>query len=181
MAINANLDEAAGTVTLTHPNLPQLTFAPDSDQAAFLEWVAPLMPTNRAASARILRVHERGMTDTPYPSISLNSLSPLSELSTAMDQDVSALRFRGNLWFDNLAPWVEREWIGKTVRIGSAELIVKENTVRCRATTANTNTGEYDLDTLTALKSNWGHQEFGVYAVVTKSGPIAQGDTIEVL
>ena len=44
MAITARLDEAAGTVTLTHPDRPPLTFDPDTDSAAFLAWVAKRPP-----------------------------------------------------------------------------------------------------------------------------------------
>ena len=78
MAINSVTDEAAGTVTLTHPERPALTFDPDKEEQAFLDWVRPLMPEDRAQSARIVRVEGRGMTDTDYPSISLLNLASKS-------------------------------------------------------------------------------------------------------
>ena len=41
----------------------------------------------------------------------------------------------------------------------------------------NPETGVLDADTLAALKS-FGHQEFGIYGVVTKSGAVALGDAV---
>lgn len=180
MAINAAVDEATGTLTLTHPNRPDLTFDPDREQDAFLDWVRPLMPENRSASARILRPETRGMTDTDFPSVSLLNIASNDALSAAMEQPLSMLRWRGNIHIEGLAPWAEQGWIGKRIRIGSVEFEVREEILRCLATTANPETGDRDADTLKALKETFGHQNFGVYAVVTKSGAIALNDPVEV-
>lgn len=179
MAINATTDEAAGTVTLTHPERPDLTFDPDTEDRAFLDWVRPLMPENRAQSTRIVRVEGRGMTDTDFPSISLINLASNEALAEKMGQDLSPLRWRGNIHLTGLPAWAEFDWVGKTIRIGTAELEVREPIVRCLATTANPATGERDADTLGALDSFCGHQDFGIYAVVTKTGDITTGDTVE--
>jgi len=181
MAIDAKVDDDSGTVTLTHPNLPLLKFDPDGNCQAFLDWVRPLMPKDRAKSAWVIRVPGRGMTDSDFPSISLNNLSSNQALSQRIGQELSPLRWRGNVWLDGLGAWEEFKWLGKTLRIGQAELYVKERIVRCLATTANPNTGKRDADTLKALNDGWGHQEFGVYAKVTKTGKIALGDTLQVL
>lgn len=181
MAINASSDEATGTVTLTHPDLGTLVFNPDEDTAAFLNWVHPIMPENRAQSAAIVRVDGRGMTDTDFPSISLLNMASNDALSTEIGQQLSMDRWRGNIFMDGLGPWEEKKWIGKTLRIGTVEFSVREEITRCLATTANPKTGVRDAETLKTLNSVFGHQEFGVYAVVTRSGDIAVGDTIEVL
>ncbi|SLN61709.1 MOSC domain protein [Roseovarius albus] len=181
MAINAVADETSETVTLAHPDRPALTFAPDTESDQFLDWVKPLMPVNRAQSASIVRVEGRGMTDTDYPSISLINLASNDDMSARMRQDISALRWRCNLHFTGFAAWEELGWIGKTIRAGEVELKVREPIERCLATTANPDTGERDADTLGTLKAAFGHQNFGIYAEVTKSGDIHAGDTVEVL
>lgn len=181
MAIDTTTDEATGTVTLTHPDRPALTFDPDTEARAFLDWVRPLMPENRAQSTRIVRVEGRGMTDTDFPSISLINLASNDALAEQMGQDLSPLRWRGNIHLTGLPAWKEFDWVGKTIRIGTAELEVREPIVRCLATTANPATGERDADTLGALKSFCGHQDFGIYAVVTKTGDITTGDTVDPL
>lgn len=181
MAVSARSDIAANTVTLSHPDLPDFCFEPDDDVAGFLDWVRPLMPPDRAASARLVRVPGRGMTDTDFPSISLNSLASHRALEGRLGRGLSPLRWRGNILFDGGAPWEEFDWIGRTVRIGGAELEVRERIGRCLATAANPETGQRDTDTLGLLEEGWNHTDFGVYAVVTKSGQIAIDDTIEVL
>lgn len=181
MAINTAVNEGAGTVTLSHPNRPDLTFDPDTEEAAFLDWVRPLMPADRSPSAKILRPALNGMTDTDFPSVSLLNIASNEALATAMGQPLSMLRWRGNIHIEGLAPWAERNWLGKRVRIGSVEFDVREEIVRCLATTANPETGERDADTLKALNETFGHQNLGVYAVVTKSGEIALDDLVEVL
>lgn len=180
-AITATLDEAEELVTLFHPDRPPLQFRPEQDSAAFLGWVAPLLPAGRAASANIVRVPGRGMTDTDYPSISLNNLASNHAVGRKLGTDLSPLRWRGNFWLDGLRPWQEFDWLGKTIRIGSAELVVREPIRRCLATTANPETGQRDADTLQALQSGWGHQDFGVYCEVVKSGEIQIGDMPEML
>ena len=71
MAITSRMDEASQQVTLSHPDRPDLSFDPDRDVHAFLDWIRPLMPANRAQSVGIHRAPRRGMTDSDYPSVSL--------------------------------------------------------------------------------------------------------------
>ncbi len=180
-AIHAVLDEATETLTLSHPDLPDLQFNPDADQARFLDWVAPIMPTDRAASAGIIRVPDRGMTDTDFPSVSLINLASHRAVGQRLGQDLSPLCWRGNFLIEGLPLWEEFDWIGKRLRVGTVELEVRERIVRCLATTSNPETGRRDADTLKALEEGWGHTDFGVYAVVANPGTISLGDSLELL
>ena len=181
MAISARLDEADETVTLSHPDREPLTFRPDdtTDLSAFLDWTRPLMPTDRAASAGIVRVDGRGMTDTDFPSISLASLASLKALSDCMGQPLDPRRFRANFWIEGLEPWHEFDWIGQTIKIGELTFRVEERIERCLATTANPETGRRDADTLGALNDGWGHQDFGIYLTALKTGELATGAAVE--
>jgi len=102
-------------------------------------------------------------------------------MSDTMDEDISALRWRCNIHLSGIPAWEEFNWIGHTVRVGKAELLVRERIVRCLATTANPATGLRDADTLGTLKTRFGHQDFGVYAEVVTSGEIAIDDPVDVL
>ena len=133
------------------------------------------MPADRAASAGIVRVPGRGMTDSDYPSISLIGQASHRAISQHAGADLSILRWRGNFVLDGLAPWQEFEWIG------SAEVVVRERIVRCMATAANPKTGQRDVDMLKVLKDGYGHTDFGVYAEVVRSGDISRGDTVTVI
>ena len=183
MAIKASVDEAAGTIHLTHPKLGDLTINPEiaADAERLLEWTRSIMPPNRASSVKLVSAPDRGMTDTDFASVSLNSTSSLKSLSEKAEADLSPLRFRGNIWVDGAEPWDEFNWIGKEVQIGETRLFVREPIGRCLATTANPETGERDVNTLAALKEGWGHQDFGVYAKVLQGGQVRPGDKLVVL
>lgn len=178
MAISARL--AGDTVTLSHPKQPDLSFDPDTQQDMFLNWVKPLMPADRAASARIIRAPGRGMTDSDFPSISLCNMASHRAVEQKLGQNLSINRWRGNIWFDGLPLWEEFDWPGREIRIGETLLRVRERITRCLATTANPETGERDADTLGAL-SAWDHQDFGVYAEVIEGGKIEIGNKVEVI
>ena len=75
MAISSTLDEGTGRITLRHPDRPDLSFDPATEQAAFLDWVRPLMPADRAQSARLVRAQARGMTDAPFASVTLCNMA----------------------------------------------------------------------------------------------------------
>lgn len=179
MAITAHLDEACTRVTLSHPERPDLTFCPDdpADLVDFLGWLRPLNPANRAQPAQIVKAG-RAMTDTDYPSVPIFSLASNRDLSARMGVDLSPDRWRGNLWVEGAAPWAEFDWVGRTLRIGDATLQVEEPIRRCRATMANPSTGQIDADTLTALNTGYGHQNFGVYARVVDGGVMGLNDVV---
>ena len=180
MAITAELDEASETLTLHHPDRPDLTFRPEADPQALIDWVRPLMPENRAASARLVRVPGRGMTDSDFPSVTLCNHSSHRAVEQRLGQDLSIHRWRGNIWLDGLGPWEEFEWMDKKIRIGSAVFQVREPTDRCLATTSNPETGRRDADILGALK-HWGHQDFSVRAAVIESGEVKHDDPVELI
>ncbi|HSF93274.1 MAG TPA: MOSC domain-containing protein [Paracoccaceae bacterium] len=182
-AVTAEVDEAAGAVTLRHPSAGVLTVNPDlvEDAQRLIEWIAPFTPENRFPPVSVETVPGRGMTDSPYPSISICNHASRRALSEALGRDLEMERFRANIWFDCDAPFAEFDLVGREIGIGSARLKVKERITRCNATRINPISGESDADTLGALESGWSMQEFGVYAVVTKDGQIRPEDTIEVL
>ncbi len=178
MAISARME--GDRVTLHHPERPALSFQPDTQQDVFLDWVKPLMPADRAASARIVRVPGRGMTDSDYPSISLCNMASHRAVEQKLGRELSPKRWRGNIWFEGLPLWEEFDWLGRDVQIGQAVFHIRERITRCLATTANPETGERDADTLDALNS-WDHQDFGVYAEVIQGGEIRLDDKVNLL
>ncbi|PTX54544.1 hypothetical protein C8N43_3360 [Litoreibacter ponti] len=179
MAIHCSLDETTEMLTLSHPDRDPVTLHPERDEAQLIDWVRPLIPKDRAQSARVVRVDGRGMTDSPFPSISIANLASHKAVEEQLGQSLQFERWRANLWLDGLEPWEEARWLGKTVRIGGAAFKIEEQITRCLATTANTTTGLRDADTLGALKA-FGHQEFGLYGVVTQAGDLAIGDAVEI-
>ena len=176
MAVTACLDEAKRQVTLSHPDAGNITIAPDSprDQSRLLAWADQLIPPGRARPAAVVRGGV-AMTDSDFPSVSILSLASLAEIGVRMGMDLSVHRWRGNLWLDGAAPWAEWGWIGQRFRLGDAVLEVVERITRCVATSVDPETGVVQGNTLLALESGYGHQDFGVFARVIEGGMIASG------
>lgn len=182
-AINTHFNETTGEMTLTHPRRAPLTFDPNSasGEAAFLDWLAGLYPEGRAQPTGLYTVPDRGMTDSSLPSISINSHASLRAFSQRAGRELSAMRWRGNIWIDGTVPWEEFDWVGKQVQIGEVILNVEEPIERCTATMANPETGRIDFDTLKLFDAELGHRDFGVQTTVATGGRIANGDTLRVL
>jgi len=179
----ATLNEETRCVTLSHADLGEITFCPDdaSDGARFLAWVAPLCPENRAAPAGIVSVPGRGMTDSDFASVSIMNTASHAAVAATLETPLEMERWRGNVFLDGVPAWAEMDWLGRDIRIGDAVLRVRERIERCSLTNTNPVSGVRDTDTLGALKTHFGHQDFGVYAEVITSGTITIGATAEVL
>lgn len=176
MAIEARSD--GDRLTLAHPDRPDLTFDPDGDSRAFLDWIAPLADPARAAPTGIVRAEGRGYTDSAIPSLSLHGLASHAAVERQMGRTLSRHRWRGNLWIDAAEPWAEFAWVGREMTLGTARFRAEERIGRCRATMADPATGRIDADTLGALEAGWGHRQFGVYLVCTAPGRVAVGDAL---
>jgi len=180
--IAAFTDEITGKVTLSHPDRPDLTIDPDDhgDACEFIQWVMPVSLGTRLLPARLVRAPNESMTDTGYQSISLINLASHRALEAHLGIELSPLRWRGNLLVGGLEPWEEMSWVGKTLRIGEAELEVVEPIGRCAATEANPETGKRDVETVKGLYSGFGHTRCGIYLTVSTGGEIMEGMEIGV-
>lgn len=182
-AIECRLDLARGEITLTHPDLDPITVAPDTKAgaAALIDWSTPLANPARGMPKRVIKLPKHGLTDADFPSVSIMNVATLAELSQVAGQDLSPHRWRGNLWVDGWPAWTETNLIGKTIRIGDAELHIQAPIARCKMTAVNPDTGYADVNTLALLKQQSGVQNFGVVARVTKTGDICKHNPIDIL
>ncbi|MBU2533184.1 MAG: MOSC domain-containing protein, partial [Alphaproteobacteria bacterium] len=105
-------------------------------------------------------------------------LASLRELERVSGKEINPLRFRANIYIENLPAWAESDWIGSKLAIGSATLEVMSRTERCAATNVDPETAERDMAIPAILQRHWGHADFGIYAQVTSAGQVSEGDRI---
>lgn len=179
MAITAKA--GADTISLHHPDRPDLTFDPETEGERLCDWLMPIWPEARPRPTDLIRAPETGMADLEYASVSIMSFASLRSLSEKLGQALDPRRFRGNIWIDGPSPWEEFDWVGRKIQVGGADLEITERIERCRATEANPDTGQRDVDPPRALQTHWGHRDFGVAARVTRGGTIAPGDSVTLL
>lgn len=127
----------------------------------------------------LAHVPGENLADRNTPTLSLQSKASLDAVAASAGIAVSQRRWRGNLWCDGLSAWEEFSWVGKEISIGAVRLEVTERIERCAATSANTSTGERDINMPSHLFTTYGHRDFGVLCKVVTSGRIAPGDKIQ--
>lgn len=99
----------------------------------------------------------------------------------ASESRIEPRRFRPNLIIEvpDTEAFVENEWVGKILTIGSLQLKVSQKTKRCVMTTLAQGDLPKDPDVLRSIvRNNAG--SFGVYASVVKPGRVSIGDRIEI-
>ncbi len=183
MAVTSKFDEATGIIHLTHPDLDDISVNPENTSEArdLIEWVTQISDPKRSLPSHVFKA-DRGMTDSSAQTISILTKASLDAFAKTLGAPLDQRRFRGNIWLDGTTEaWEEFNWVGRSIRIGEVELEIPERIERCMATTVNPDTGISDLKTLDVLKENWGHRDFGIFGIVTKSGTVSVNDKVEVL
>jgi uncharacterized protein len=89
-------------------------------------------------------------------------------------------RFRANLVITGVDGLRERDWVGRRLRVGAAELLVREHCERCLVTTIDPDTLEIEPAILTRIRAEF-NALMGVYCEVALPGEIAEGDAVELV
>lgn len=109
-----------------------------------------------------------------------SSLARMQEAAPASKFDVR--RFRPNLLIDtgSAEGWIERDWVGRTLRAGEVEFSVEISCPRCVMTTHPFDDLPKDPKIMrTLVQQNDG--DLGVYCRITKPGVVRLGDAVEVI
>lgn len=126
---------------------------------------------------RLLEAPGHAFTDNSRRYVSLINLASVRELERAAGRPVDPLRFRANLYVDELPAWAEFEWLGEELAVedGTVRFRAAERIQRCAATEVDPDTAERDLNVPVLLRRHFGHIDCGVYLKVTEGGPIEAG------
>lgn len=135
------------------------------------------LETRSGKSLFLLRDYRGSYDVAPISLISRQTVARIAEESGTKE---NSWRFRPNLLLDleGGGPFDELQWVGKTLRIGSAARIaITEVDRRCVMITLDPATGESSPQILKCVVQKHG-QSAGIYATVLTSGEVRAGDTI---
>lgn len=110
--------------------------------------------------------------------LSLLSQETLNHLSQLTGKEIDSRRFRANVILENVRAWEEFEWVGKTVLLGEAKLLISARINRCVNIEVNPETGQRDLPLLRVLQQNFSHKQTGVLATIIQGGSVQTGDQL---
>jgi uncharacterized protein YcbX len=178
-------ETVAGTVSLGEPVDILLYGRPHGSRRVVGPWAAALSSYARQPLTLLWsdrHATDRGAIGGVITLVSRGSLVRLGEVA-ASTGPVDGRRFRMTLELDGLDAHEEDTWIGGSVEVGTAEVVVLGDVGRCVVTSHDPDTGRTDLDTLGALARYRpdGVSEplpFGVYAKVQAPGRVAVGDHV---
>jgi uncharacterized protein YcbX len=138
---------------------------------------AALVAAMAQATGRPLTLRDRegaNYDDSPVLIVNLASVAAFAlEVGIAVDHR----RFRANLYVEGFEPEEEARWIGRRLRVGSAELEVVKPCERCVVITHDPDTTETSPALLRVLTKT-SDANMGVYCRVLRPGVVALGDRI---
>jgi uncharacterized protein YcbX len=146
------------------------------------EWLSKVA----GRSLRLVRAEDPGGAYDEHAVTLLGEASVADLGQHTPNGNLDRRRFRMLIGFTGAAPYTEDTWNGRTMHIGTAELVVRGPVPRCNATTRHPDTGERDLKTLRLIEEHRGETpndfgqglNFGVYADVVTPGSISVGDEL---
>lgn len=181
--LKTRYDETSGVLTIVKDGreVARGDLSTMEGRKAIEDLLAGFLGSEIRGAVRLLAAPEGfRFTDSKSGFVSLVNLASVAAIGGAQGAEVDPLRFRANLYVEDMAPWAEAALPGRTLTIGGARLEILKMTDRCAATGVEPGTGRRDMDLVQTLRANFGHIDCGVYARVTQGGRIAAGDAISV-
>ena len=113
-------------------------------------------------------------------SLSFINLASVRDLEQRIGRPVDPLRFRANVYLDDLEPWEERRWIGSQFSLGDVQFRGLEETTRCAATEVDPQTARRDIPLPRLLVENFGDDIIGFFAEILTDGELHIGDELKI-
>jgi uncharacterized protein YcbX len=140
-------------------------------------------PLNLLTAPSFDQVHSHyRFMDSGKGFVSFLNLNSVRDLGQRIQADLDALRFRANVWVEDLVAFEDHDWTGKHIRMGDngPEFEVLKPIERCVATHVNPESAARDVEVCAGLWTNYGHRNCGIYTRIIKGGLIRPGDRLHV-
>lgn len=183
-ALRTLYDAASATLTVVEPDGAGLEadLSTDTGRAATERFFETYIGAACRGRPRLVEAAGHKFTDISVISpammraVSVINVASVRDLGKRYGRALDPLRFRANIYVDDVDPWDELEWVGRDIAIGSALFRGVLRTRRCAAVDVDPATGERDTHIPRALMKTYGHPDCGVYLEVLRGGTIAIGD-----
>ena len=139
------------------------------------QFIGAYMKTELRGAPKIVRAPGHSFSDVAAKCVHIVNLATVREVERVVGRPIDPLRFRANLYLEDVPPWAEFAWLDKDITVGPVKLRVFARTTRCAATNVDPNTGARDMAIPAHLMRTWGHEDLGIYAKVVDGGDIAVG------
>ncbi len=182
-ALAAEYDPESATLALKRGGrvVARGTLSTQTGRTVIEQFFAAYLKAELRGAPKLVDRGDEAFSDADAPFLSIINRASVADLERVVGRPVDPGRFRGNVLVDGAEPWAEFGWVGRRLRVGSAELTVEERIGRCAATNVDPATGQRDLTVPRDLLRGFGHDDCGVYARVTAGGQVAPGDPVTVL
>ena len=141
-----------------------------------LDVIDPALARELAEGARVIK-QDRGVFDAmPLSLTTTQTVASLAEMAgTALDPR----RFRPNLFVDSNdgAPFLEDEWVGSVLQVGTMRMRVDKRDKRCVMVNVDPETAEKNPAVLRAIAQER-NSCLGVYGTIVQPGRVASGDPV---
>jgi len=151
-----------------------------SGRADLEQFFHRFMPKQLPVAPRLLEAPGHMFTDKATKFVSLINLASLRELEQRWGEALDPLRFRANIYIDDVEPFSELGWVGRRLQLGPIVAHVAQRNGRCAATNVNPTTGVRDRNVPGKLRAEFGHKDLGVYLSVLQGGVLQVGDLLSV-
>jgi uncharacterized protein YcbX len=152
-----------------------------SDRTKLEQFFQDFMGDEARGKIRLLDGSGHSFSDVAKKVVSIINLQSVASLEQSIGRKVHPLRFRGNVYVEEMPAWLETELVNCTIQIGEVRLRVVKSIQRCAATEVDPETAARDIDVPDALFRLTGEEDCGIYAEVLTAGTIAPGDPFNVL
>lgn len=181
--LQTEFDEATTTLSILRGGklVTKGNLSTQTGRSILEQFLAAYMKDSLRGAPRILSAPGHSFSDCATKYVHIVNRATFADLERVMGRPLHVLRMRANIIVEGAEPWSEFSWLGRELRIGGDGVRVKvmRRVTRCAAVNVNPETAARDADIPALLQRQWGHMDFGVYAIVTERGKLAVGQTAE--
>lgn len=144
------------------------------------QFLAAFMSEELKGPPRIVTAEGHHFTDMAEQAVHIINLASVKALEPMVNIEIDPARFRANIHLKGLEPWTERNWRGKTVKIGEVEIEIICETDRCAAVNVDLKTAKRGRSLPATLAQHFGDNTFGVHGIIRSGGSIRLDDQLSI-